>query len=78
MRRLGRFATRRPVWVLASEAASDTMFIHDKRDLSRVEATERAAHRAYRSAGKTPAELLTGQPHPHWLEMLGYKLFTRG
>ena len=27
--------------------------------------------------GKTPAELLTGQPHPHWLEMLGYKLFSR-
>ncbi len=27
--------------------------------------------------GKTPAELLTGQPHPHWLEMLGYKLFAR-
>jgi hypothetical protein len=22
---------------------------------------------------KTPAELLTGQPHPHWLEMLGYR-----
>jgi len=22
--------------------------------------------------GKSPAELLTGQPHPHWLEMLGY------
>jgi hypothetical protein len=21
---------------------------------------------------KSPAELLTGQPHPHWLEMLGY------
>ena len=27
--------------------------------------------------GKTPAELLTGQPHPHWLEMLGYTLFKR-
>jgi hypothetical protein len=27
--------------------------------------------------GKTPAELLTGQPHPHWLEMLGYTLFRR-
>jgi hypothetical protein len=25
--------------------------------------------------GKSPAELLTGQEHPHWLEMLGYKLF---
>ena len=23
-------------------------------------------------ADKSPAELLTGQPHPHWLEMLGY------
>jgi hypothetical protein len=22
--------------------------------------------------GKSPAELLTGQPHPHWLAMLGY------
>ena len=27
--------------------------------------------------GKSPAELLIGQEHPHWLEMLGYKLFRR-
>jgi hypothetical protein len=27
--------------------------------------------------GKTPAELLTGQEHPHWLEMLGYARFIR-
>jgi hypothetical protein len=27
--------------------------------------------------GKSPAELLTGEPHPHWLEMLGYARFTR-
>jgi hypothetical protein len=27
--------------------------------------------------GKSPAELLTGETHPHWLEMLGYKLFSR-
>jgi hypothetical protein len=26
---------------------------------------------------KSPAELLTGQRHPHWLEMLGYTQFTR-
>ena len=25
---------------------------------------------------KSPAELLTGQPHPHWLEMLGYSRFS--
>jgi hypothetical protein len=27
--------------------------------------------------GKSPTELLTGQPHPHWLEMLGYQRFSR-
>jgi len=26
---------------------------------------------------KSPAELLTGQRHPHWLELLGYTRFTR-
>ena len=27
--------------------------------------------------GKTPVELLTGQSHPHWVEMLGYTRFRR-
>jgi hypothetical protein len=27
--------------------------------------------------GKSPAELLTGQSHPHWLELLGYQRFKR-
>ncbi len=27
--------------------------------------------------GKSPAELLTGEDHPHWLEMLGYERFKR-
>jgi acetyl-CoA C-acetyltransferase len=48
---------RRPVWVLATEAAADTMFIHEKRDLARVQATERAASQAYRRAGKTPEDI---------------------
>jgi hypothetical protein len=39
-------------------------------------------HRLLRSAhgereGKSPAELLSGQEHGHWLEMLGYQLFRR-
>jgi acetyl-CoA acetyltransferase len=52
-------ARKRPraVWVLASQAASDTMFMHEKRDLSRVMATERAAAAAYRQAGRTPADV---------------------
>ena len=28
-------------------------------------------------AGKSPAELLTGQTHAHWLELLGYTRFSR-
>lgn len=27
--------------------------------------------------GKSPAELLTGEIHPHWLELLGFELFRR-
>ena len=27
--------------------------------------------------GKSPAELLTGNSHPHWLDMLGFKRFSR-
>ncbi len=42
---------------VARKAASDTMFMHEKRDLSRVLATERAAAGAYRQAGKTPADV---------------------
>jgi acetyl-CoA C-acetyltransferase len=48
---------RRPVWVLGTQAASDAMFMHDKRDLARVTATERAAQGAYRQAGKTPGDV---------------------
>ena len=27
--------------------------------------------------GKTPTEILTGKPHQHWLEMLGFERFKR-
>jgi hypothetical protein len=27
--------------------------------------------------GKSPAELLTGEEHSHWLELLGYQRFSR-
>lgn len=35
----------------------------------------RSEHRE--RVNKSPAELLTGQRHPHWLELLGYTRFTR-
>jgi acetyl-CoA C-acetyltransferase/acetyl-CoA acyltransferase len=49
--------TRRPVWVLGSAQAGDSMCLHDKRDLARAVATERAAEAAYRQAGIGPADV---------------------
>jgi acetyl-CoA C-acetyltransferase/acetyl-CoA acyltransferase len=49
--------SKRSVWVLGSAAASDSMLLHDKRDLSRVLATERAAAAAYAQAGLGPADI---------------------
>ena len=48
---------KRAIWVLSTAAASDTMFLHEKSDLARVSATERAALSAYRHAGKTAADV---------------------
>lgn len=47
----------KPIWVLGSAAASDSMFLHDKKDLSRVLATERAAQAAYHQAACGPQDV---------------------
>ena len=49
--------SRKPVWILSSAAASDSMFLHEKKDLSRVLATERAAQAAYRQSGRGPRDV---------------------
>ncbi len=49
--------TMRPVWVLGSAQAGDAMCMHDKRDLTRALATERAAQAAYRQAGLGPKDV---------------------
>ena len=54
---------------LGSDYLSLLQFFLNHRVLERSERPERE--------GKTPAELLTGQAHPHWLEMLGYTRFAR-
>jgi len=49
--------TRKPVWVLGSAQAGDSMCLHDKPDLTRALATERAAAAAYRQAGLGPRDV---------------------
>ena len=44
-------------------------FFLNHRTFARSERPERV--------GKSPAELMTGKPHPHWLELLGFERFRR-
>jgi hypothetical protein len=48
-------------------------------DLLRFYLNHRVLQRSERPErrGKTPAELLTGAAHPHWLELLGFTRFAR-
>jgi hypothetical protein len=54
---------------LGSDYLTLLQFFLNHRKLERSDRPERV--------GKTPAELLTGRSHPHWLEMLGYTRFVR-
>jgi hypothetical protein len=54
---------------LGSDYLALLQFVLNHRRLERSDRPERV--------GKTPAELLTGRSHPHWLEMLGYTRFVR-
>jgi hypothetical protein len=62
----GYFFLRRE---LGSGYLSLLQFFFNQRRLQRSAHAERV--------GKSPAELLTGQSHPHWLESLGYQRFKR-
>jgi hypothetical protein len=55
---------------LGSDYLALLQFFLNHRRLERSDRPERV--------GKTPAELLTGKSHSHWLEMLGYTRFRRG
>ena len=52
---------------------------NDYLDLLRFFLNHRRFQRSDRPerVGKSPAELLNAQPHPHWLELLGFKRFQR-
>lgn len=54
---------------LGNEYLSFLQFFLNHRRFMRSEYTERV--------GRSPAELLTGKQHPHWLEMLGFQMFKK-
>lgn len=52
---------------------------HDYLELLRFYLNHHCFIRSERAerVGKSPAELLSGRSHPHWLELLGFKRFSR-
>jgi len=60
--RVGAF-TDRPVWLTGVGAATDTLALHDRRSLTAVEATVRAARAAYETAGRTAADVDLAEVH---------------
>lgn len=58
-----KLSNKPAVKVLASAQASGTVALHSRKDLCRLESTERAAEQAYKMANKTPADLNVVEVH---------------
>jgi acetyl-CoA C-acetyltransferase len=52
-----------PVWIKASGMATDTIALHDRKSLSKMEATIRAAKEAYKEAGVTAKDMDFAEVH---------------
>ncbi len=52
-----------PVWVLASESASDTIALHDRQSLYELSAARHAAKLAYENAGRNHSDIDVAEVH---------------
>ncbi|MDY6765625.1 MAG: thiolase domain-containing protein [Halobacteria archaeon] len=55
--------TDTPVYVEATKQASDTLTVHDRRDITTLDSTLYAAERAYETAGVTPHDVDVAEVH---------------
>ncbi len=55
--------TKKPVEILASEMATDTLALHDRESLVEVKAARIAAEKAYQKAGLTPKDIGVAEVH---------------
>ncbi|HEC57517.1 MAG TPA: thiolase domain-containing protein [Candidatus Syntrophoarchaeum butanivorans] len=60
---IARRYTDTPVKVLASTQASDTIALHDRRDITTMDATVHAARKAFEIAGITPGDIDLAEVH---------------
>ncbi len=55
--------SKEPVWIDASAVATDTLALHDRKSLSRMDSTHLAAKTAYKKAGITPEDIDFAEVH---------------
>jgi acetyl-CoA C-acetyltransferase len=60
---LARKYTDTPIRIVASQVACDTMALHHRREITRMEATVVAARRAFDQARRTPADVQVAEIH---------------
>ncbi|MDI6889008.1 MAG: thiolase domain-containing protein [Methanocellales archaeon] len=60
---LARKLNDTPIYVRASAQASDTITLHDRRDITTLDATVHAAQRAYKMAGISPKDIDVAEVH---------------
>jgi acetyl-CoA C-acetyltransferase len=53
----------RPIWIGGSGQASDTLALHDREDMCRVKAAEKAAQMAYEQAAVKPEDIDIAEVH---------------
>jgi len=53
----------KPVWINASTQSSDTLALHDRKSLSRTEASIKAAKKAYSMSGSAPKDIDFAEVH---------------
>ena len=58
-----KLGERRPVKILASAAATDTIALHARKDLAALDAVAKAASAAYRTAHKKPTDIQVCEVH---------------
>lgn len=55
--------TKEPIWINASAMATDTLALHDRKSLSRMNATILAGERAYKESGLKPRDIDFAEVH---------------
>ncbi len=52
-----------PIWIIASESATDTLALHDRKSLSRLDSTIIASRKAYEHTGLKPGDIDFAEVH---------------